>query len=96
MKAVLEPFRAFLYRDIYYHTAVSTGSGEAVNMMRRLFLFYIGHPDSMGRKARARLDVEGLWRTVCDYIAGMTDRYAIEEILKFGLDQPGGNKGEER
>jgi dGTPase len=91
MKALLEPFRAFLYRDVYYHSAVSTSSGEAVNMMRRLFLFYIGHPDTMGRKAKARLTAEGLWRTVCDYIAGMTDRYAIEEYLKFGLDKQGGN-----
>jgi dGTPase len=87
MKAMLEPFRAFLYRDVYYHSAVSKSSGEAVNMMRRLFLFYIQHPDTMGRKARARLDQEGLWRTVCDYIAGMTDRYALEEYLKFGLDK---------
>ncbi len=87
MKALLEPFRAFLYRDVYYHSAVSTSSAEAVSMMRKLFLFYIAQPETMGRKARARLEGEGLWRTVCDYIAGMTDRYAIEEYLKFGLDK---------
>ncbi|MFH0909517.1 MAG: deoxyguanosinetriphosphate triphosphohydrolase [bacterium] len=87
MKALLEPFRAFLYRDIYYHSAVSGSSREAVNLMRRLFLYYIDHPDTMGRKARARLPSEGLWRTVCDYIAGMTDRYAMGEIIKYGLDK---------
>jgi dGTPase len=85
MKALLEPFRAFLYRDVYYHSAVSQSSGEAVAMMRKLFLFYIDNPETMGRKARRRLPAEGLWRTVCDYIAGMTDRYAIEEFQKFGL-----------
>ena len=87
MKSLLEPFRAFLYRDIYYHSAVSGSSRDAVNLMRRLFLYYIDHPDTMGSKARARLPSEGLWRTVCDYIAGMTDRYAMEEIVKFGLDK---------
>ncbi len=89
LKALLEPFRAFLYRDVYYSPAVSTDSRAAVEMMRRLFLYYIDHPDVMGRKARARLPAEGLWRTVCDYIAGMTDRYAIEEYEKFGLNPSG-------
>lgn len=88
MKAMLEPFRAFLYRDFYYHSAVSRDSHEAVAMMRQLFLFYIDHPECMGRKARARIATEGLWRTVCDYIAGMTDRYAIEEYERFGLRKP--------
>jgi dGTPase len=54
-------------------------------MMRRLFLHYIEHPETMGRKARARLDAQGLWRTACDYVAGMTDRYALEEYQRFGL-----------
>lgn len=85
MRALLEPFRAFLYRDIYFHSAVSRDSHEAVAMMRDLFLFYIEHPECMGRKARARIASEGLWRTVCDYIAGMTDRYALEEYHRFGL-----------
>ena len=39
----------------------------------------------MGRKARARLATEGLWRTACDYLAGMTDRYALEECFRFGI-----------
>ena len=87
MKSMLEPFRAFLYRDIYYHSAGGGSSREAVGMMRRLFLYYIDHPDALGGKARARLPSEGLWRTVCDYIAGMTDRYALGEIIKYGLDK---------
>lgn len=88
MKAMLEPYRAFLYRDVYYHSAVSRDSHEAVAMMRQLFLFYIEHPECLGRKARARIPTEGLWRTVCDYIAGMTDRYAIEEYQRYGLGKP--------
>jgi dGTPase len=55
--------------------------------MRKLFLYYIEHPESMGRKAKERLEKEGLWRTVCDYVAGCTDRYAIEEYQRYGLDK---------
>ncbi|MBP7828873.1 MAG: deoxyguanosinetriphosphate triphosphohydrolase [Kiritimatiellae bacterium] len=87
MKALLTPLRTFLFERLYYNPAVSHDSQAAVRMMRRLFLHYIAHPEAMGRKARARLESEGLWRTVCDYIAGMTDRYAMEEFQRFGLDR---------
>ncbi|HOW96951.1 MAG TPA: deoxyguanosinetriphosphate triphosphohydrolase [Kiritimatiellia bacterium] len=87
MKALLTPLRTFLFERLYYNPAVSNDSQAAVRMMRRLFLHYIAHPDVMGRKARARLASEGLWRTVCDYIAGMTDRYAMEEFERFKLNQ---------
>ncbi len=87
MKTMLEPFRAFLNREVYYSSTVSKGSAEAAVLLRKLFLFYVAHPETMGRKARGRLPTEGLWRTACDYIAGMTDRYAIEEYKRFGLDK---------
>lgn len=51
--------------------------------MRKLFLYYLEKPEAMGRKARARIASEGLHRSVCDYIAGMTDRYALEEHQRF-------------
>ncbi|MFH0880217.1 MAG: deoxyguanosinetriphosphate triphosphohydrolase [Lentisphaerota bacterium] len=85
MKEMLTPFKAFLFKNMYFHPGVSDDSRRAVGMMRKLFLYYVDHPEAMGRKARARLPAEGLWRTVCDYIAGMTDRYALEEYERFGL-----------
>jgi len=85
MKALAETFKAFLFQTVYFSPTVSGANREAVEMMRKLFLFYVAHPETMGRKARTRLPVEGLWRTVCDYIAGMTDRYALEEYRKFVL-----------
>jgi len=89
LRANLEPFRAFLFKHVYLNPIVADDSHQAVHMMRRLFLHYIEHPETMGRKARARLPAEGLWRTACDYVAGMTDRYALEEVQRFGLaDQP--------
>jgi dGTPase len=87
MLRMLAAFKAFLFRNVYYHPAVSNSSQEAVRMMRQLFLYYIDHPDVMGRKAQARISTDGLWRAACDYISGMTDRYAIEEYLRFGLDK---------
>jgi len=86
MRALLEPFHTFMHENMYRHPEVAQANNEAVQMMRRLFLYYVEHPEKMGRKARARLPHDGLWRTACDYVSGMTDRYAIEEYLRYGLD----------
>jgi dGTPase len=85
MSGMLKEFSDFLYQQLYYHPEVADANSEAVELMRGLFLHYIDHPETMGKKARERLEEEGLMRTVCDYVAGCTDRYAIEECEKYGI-----------
>ncbi len=87
MKAALSEFTAFMFEHLYFHHGVADATKRSVGMMRKLFLHYIEHPESMGCKARARIESEGLWRTACDYVAGCTDRYAIEEFKRFGLEK---------
>ena len=86
MQDMLDDFSAFMFKNLYFHHGVADATQESVEMMRSLFLHYIEFPETMGMKARERLPEEGLWRTVCDYVAGCTDRYAIEEYRKYGLD----------
>jgi dGTPase len=83
MKGVLSEFNAFMFENLYFHHGVADATQIAVDMMRKLFLHYIEHPETMGQKARSRIEKEGLWRTACDYVAGCTDRYAIEEYQRF-------------
>src|SRR5437016_9689842 len=71
--------RRFLYQNVYYHPRVAEVNQRACEMLRKVFEAYILHPDQLGEGATKRIDKEGLHRTVCDYIAGMTDRYLIEE-----------------
>lgn len=85
MSGLLNEFSKFMYRQLYEHPAVLDANREAVALMRGLFLHYVKHPEAMGRKARARIPEEGLMRTVCDYVAGCTDRYALEECQKYGI-----------
>ncbi|MBL7016509.1 MAG: deoxyguanosinetriphosphate triphosphohydrolase [Kiritimatiellales bacterium] len=85
MAGMLKEFSDFLYQQLYYHPSVADANSEAVELMRGLFLHYVDHPETMGKKARRRLEEEGLMRTVCDYVAGCTDRYALEECEKYGV-----------
>ena len=71
--------REFLYRNVYYHPRVSEVNRRACEMLRRVFEAYLVDPERLGDGATRRIEKEGLHRTVCDYVAGMTDRYLMEE-----------------
>ena len=75
--------RKFLYQNVYYHPRVSEVNRSASEMLRRVFERYVADPDRLGEGAMRRVEKEGLHRTVCDYIAGMTDRYLIEEYTRI-------------
>lgn len=85
MSALIGPLRSFLFENMYWHPSVEKANEEAVSLMKRLFEHYIAHPEVMGSKARSRIARDGLWRAACDYISGMTDRYALDEVRKHGL-----------
>ena len=72
--------RKFLYQNVYYHPRVAEVNERACEMLRRVFEAYVLEPERLGEAATKRIEAEGLHRTVCDYIAGMTDRYLMEEF----------------
>jgi dGTPase len=76
--------RKFLYQNVYYHPRVSEVNRRACEMLRRVFEAYLVNPDKLGSRATRRIEQEGLHRTVCDYVAGMTDRYLMEEYAHLG------------
>jgi dGTPase len=71
--------RKFLYKNVYYHPRVAEVNERACEMLRKVFEAYVLDPGRLGEGATKRIESEGLHRTVCDYIAGMTDRYLMEE-----------------
>lgn len=75
--------KAFLFRHLYRHWRVVRMAVKARWFIRRLFQAYTAEPQLLPPDTRARLAEEDLHRVVCDYIAGMTDRYALEEYRKL-------------
>jgi dGTPase len=75
--------RKFLYQNVYYHPQVSKLNRRACEMLRRLFQFYISNPDRFRETVVRRTETESLHRIVCDYVAGMTDRYLMEEYARI-------------
>jgi dGTPase len=60
---------------------------RACEMLRKVFEAYVIDPTQLGDVATKRIESEGLHRTICDYIAGMTDRYLIDEYARISGDQ---------
>jgi dGTPase len=75
--------RRFLYKNVYYHPRVAEVNERACDMLRSVFEAYVLAPDLLGDAAAKRIESEGLHRTICDYIAGMTDRYLLEEHARL-------------
>lgn len=80
MKRELE---RFLFEKFYRHYRVMRMSKKAQRFLRDLFLAYIEDPITLPTEYQATIGRDGLHRTVCDYIAGMTDRHAEEEYRKL-------------
>jgi dGTPase len=75
--------RKFLYKNLYYNRTVHEPNQRAVRMLEELFLFYLKHPGEIGGQAKKRERKDGRHRVICDYIAGMTDRYVMIEYQRL-------------
>lgn len=74
-KATMD-LRDFLYERVYYNPVAKHEESRAKDLLRRLYEYFVKNPDSMPEEYRVN-ETDGVERRVCDYISGMTDRYAI-------------------
>jgi dGTPase len=77
------PMRAFLLKNLYQHYRVVRMSNKAFRFVTSLFNVYLDQPEQLPPNTQGRLKTEDKHRVICDYIAGMTDRYALDEYKKF-------------
>jgi dGTPase len=75
--------RDYLYKNLYYNPVVFKPNQRALKMLEQLFKYHLAHPKEIGEGARRRAPKSGLYRAVCDYLAGMTDRYVGIEYEKI-------------
>jgi dGTPase len=73
----------FLYANLYRHHRVVRMQVKAENIISDLFSAYQAVSAMLPSHVQENIEERGLERTICDYIAGMTDRYAVEEHQKL-------------
>ncbi len=83
LAAKREELRDFLKKNFYRHYRVVRMTDKARRFLKALFGAYVALPAQLPPGSQGRIKTEGVERVVCDYIAGMTDRYAQDEYRKL-------------
>ena len=83
MAARVRELKQFLLARMYRHYRVVRMGDKAGRILRDLFESYVGEPGQLPPHFQHQLEQDGVERTVCDYIAGMTDRFAVDEHQKL-------------
>ena len=83
MQNLRKPLRTFLMENLYHHYRVIRMSNKAKRFIQELFKTYINNPRQLPPHIQKNISADGVRRVICDYIAGMTDRYALDEYKKL-------------
>ncbi len=75
--------KLFLMENLYRHYKVERMRVKAERYLTSLFETYVKHPTLLPRKYLKRMESTGRERVICDYIAGMTDRFALDEFKRL-------------
>ena len=79
----LAELRAFMFEKVYRNPVVKGEEVKAKDMLKRLYDYYYAHPEALPEDFQPQLSFDGMERTVCDYIAGMTDNYAVDKFTEL-------------
>ncbi len=78
-----QELQVFLQNNVYNHYRVARMADKARRFIEELFKAFIENPMQLPPEYQKWIEKEGLYQGVCDYIAGMTDRFAQDEYLKL-------------
>ncbi|GAA6393414.1 Deoxyguanosinetriphosphate triphosphohydrolase [uncultured Flavonifractor sp.] len=73
----------FMFASVYTNPLAKGEEGKAQNMLQALFQYYQGNPDELPSDFQTIRLEDGVDRAVCDYIAGMTDPFAVEKYKEL-------------
>ena len=77
VEQAMDALRQFMFRNVYTNPIAKGEERKAKDIIRRLYEYYSLHPEKLPADFQPQLDFDGMDRIVCDYVAGMTDKYAI-------------------
>lgn len=81
----MSDLRTFMFEAVYRNPIAKGEESKAQDMLLRMFEHYAAHPEELPEEYQYILEQEGELRAVADYIAGMTDSYAVEKYRELFL-----------
>ena len=83
VERALWDLRGFLFERVYRNPVAKGEEGKAQDMLQKLFRFYEENPDRLPVDFQPQISMDGMRRTICDYIAGMTDKFAVDKYTEL-------------
>ena len=83
VQKALNDLRSFMFEKVYRNPVAKGEESKAQDMLQRLYEYYYTHPEALPGDFHPQLSFDGMERTVCDYIAGMTDKYAVDKYSQL-------------
>lgn len=84
VEAAMKKLRAFMFENVYLNRQAKSEEGKAELLVETLYEYYLYHVDKISPELQKRMEAgEAKERLVCDYIASMTDRFAIAQYEKI-------------
>jgi dGTPase len=75
--------KEFLYKNVYFSPALQRDKKQAEQVIAEMFAFFINSPGELPASYQEKTRTEPLHRIICDYVAGMTDTYILEQHRRF-------------
>ncbi|ADL12230.1 deoxyguanosinetriphosphate triphosphohydrolase [Acetohalobium arabaticum] len=88
VKEATEELRQFLYNRVYVGSKAKTEEDKAKGLLKQLYTYYNDNPEELPQEFKNKLEMYPLPRIVVDYIAGMSDRYALKRGREIFLPRP--------
>ena len=83
VEQALDELRTFMFENVYRNPVAKGEETKAKAMLKKMFGYYVNHPEALPEDFHPQMSFDGMERTVCDYIAGMTDHYAIDKYTEI-------------
>jgi dGTPase len=75
--------KEFLYKNVYFSPALQRDKKQAEQVIAEMFAFFMKSPEELPESYQEKMRQEPLYRIVCDYVAGMTDPFVMEQHRRF-------------
>ena len=73
----MDNLRSFMFERVYTNPIAKGEESKARDIICKLYEYYCAHPEKIPADFQPQLDFDGMERVICDYIAGMTDKFAV-------------------
>ena len=83
IQGAFDVLHEFMFDRVYTNPVCKSEEGKAISMLKQLFAFFGERPEELPNEYISIAWREGTERAVCDYIAGMTDGYALKTFSKY-------------